>query len=440
MRITDIIKTAGSNLFRNKTRSILTIIAVFVGATTITLTNGIGDGIKSYLSAQVDGLGAENVLIITADTMQEDTEGPQKYNPNRIQTGSSTAGPQAQGPGGLSPFLLTNEDLKIISSDKDIEVVKPFINVAVNYISRPNAPEDQRYLAPIDSARAEFTTIDLKVGEQLDLSSNKPQVVIPSSYVVALGFNNENEALNEEVVLFAPDQLGGGKEFTANIVGVSNASLIAGESISINPSLAESITEINNKGKSEQAKNTYSTLIASFSNELNEEEILALQTRIENQGYNTLTIKEQQSLIFGVIDGIVVVLNMFGIVALTAASFGIINTLYMAVQERTKEIGLMKAVGMSKNKIFALFSIEAALLGLLGSGFGILIANGLARVINNIAANSFLSDFEGLELLSIQWQSALTIVLLITTVAFLAGTLPARRASKLDAIEALRYE
>ena len=75
-----------------------------------------------------------------------------------------------------------------------------------------------------------------------------------------------------------------------------------------------------------------------------------------------------------VIDGIVLVLNAFAIIALLAASFGIVNTLFMSVQERTREIGLMKAMGMGNGRVFSLFSIEAAFIGFLGSAIGVVIA------------------------------------------------------------------
>lgn len=131
---------------------------------------------------------------------------------------------------------------------------------------------------------------------------------------------------------------------------------------------------------------------------------------------------------------------MFGAIALLAASFGIINTLYMSVQERTREIGLMKAMGLSSGKVFTIFSVEAALIGFLGSLLGILGAVGAGSLINQIAADSFLKSLTGFTLIQFSASSSAVIILVIMGIAFLAGTLPARRAAKLDPIESLRYE
>jgi putative ABC transport system permease protein len=112
----------------------------------------------------------------------------------------------------------------------------------------------------------------------------------------------------------------------------------------------------------------------------------------------------------------------------------------MSVQERTKEIGLMKALGMGRRKIFALFSIEAVLIGFWGSILGIIFANFLGKIVNNLSTKGFLKDFPGLNLLSFPAKASTIIVVGIMLIAFLAGTLPARRASRKDPIDALRYE
>lgn len=161
---------------------------------------------------------------------------------------------------------------------------------------------------------------------------------------------------------------------------------------------------------------------------------------MSEKGYTAATIDDQIGIFKQVIDAIIMVFNFFAAIALLAASFGIVNTLFMAVQERTKEIGLMKAMGMGSNKVFLLFSIEAILLGFWGSLLGSLAGIGVGKLANAVATDTFLKDLAGFELTRFPLTSILTIMLIIMAIAFLAGTLPARRASKKDPIEALRYE
>jgi putative ABC transport system permease protein len=128
------------------------------------------------------------------------------------------------------------------------------------------------------------------------------------------------------------------------------------------------------------------------------------------------------------------------LIALVAASIGIINTLFMAVQERTREIGLMKAMGLGKGRIFLMFSVEAIALGFWGSAVGIAVGYVLRSVANGLAAETFLKDLPGFTLVEYKLVNLVFVAIVIMTIAFLAGTLPARRAAKKDPIDALRYE
>jgi hypothetical protein len=126
------------------------------------------------------------------------------------------------------------------------------------------------------------------------------------------------------------------------------------------------------------------------------------------------------------------VLNGFGVIALIAAGFGIVNTLLKSVQERTREIVLMKAMGMAGNKVFALFSFEAVFIGFLGSGVGIAGAMLAGLGINNVLAGGLLADLPGLTLVAFDPLSIGAIVLTVMAIAFLAGTIPALRARTLS--------
>ena len=153
-----------------------------------------------------------------------------------------------------------------------------------------------------------------------------------------------------------------------------------------------------------------------------------------------LTMEDQLGMLRGIIDTVTWVLNGFGLIALLAASFGIVNTLLMSVQERTREIGLMKALGMSNGKVFGLFSMEAVMIGLMGSVIGVGLGVVAGLVGNTLLTEGPLSGVAGLTLFSVDPLALLWITLLILGIAFLAGTLPAARAARKDPIEALRHE
>ena len=123
-----------------------------------------------------------------------------------------------------------------------------------------------------------------------------------------------------------------------------------------------------------------------------------------------------------------------------AAGFGIVNTLLMSVQERTREIGLMKAMGMGSGSVFALFSTEAAFIGFLGSAIGSAAAIGLGTAVSGALARGPLSDLEGLQILAFTPGTVAGVILLVMAIAFVAGTLPAWRAARQNPIDALRYE
>ena len=192
------------------------------------------------------------------------------------------------------------------------------------------------------------------------------------------------------------------------------------------------------QGLPEEQRNTY--FQATVTVEGMPENEAAVKAALGEQGYQAQTLEDQLGVIRGIIDAVTWVLNGFALIALLAASFGIINTLLMAVQERTREIGLMKALGMTGGKIFGLFSLEAVVIGLLGSLIGVGLGVAVGLVANQVLTQGVLSGVTGLVLFAVNPWALLLIIGLIVAIAFLAGTLPAARAARKDPIEALRHE
>lgn len=133
----------------------------------------------------------------------------------------------------------------------------------------------------------------------------------------------------------------------------------------------------------------------------------------------------------------------FGALAILAAVFGIVNTQYISVLERTSQIGLMKSLGAKKGDISKMFRYEAAWIGFLGAMLGVIIACGFAAVGNALLRNSGTSIFTAgvtVDLLQINWVEVAILVAGLVFVAVISGFFPARKAAKMNPIEALRAE
>jgi putative ABC transport system permease protein len=134
-------------------------------------------------------------------------------------------------------------------------------------------------------------------------------------------------------------------------------------------------------------------------------------------------------------------LGLVGSIALTVASLGIINTMVMSILERTREIGIMKAVGGSDEDIRRIFLIEATLIGFVGGAFGIVLGWAVGRVIN-LGANIYLQNqgAPAANLFTIPWWLVAGGVGFALLISLLAGSFPAMRAARLDPIQALRHD
>jgi len=129
-------------------------------------------------------------------------------------------------------------------------------------------------------------------------------------------------------------------------------------------------------------------------------------------------------------------------IALIVACLGIANTMYTAVLERTREIGIMKALGARSADVRGMFMAEAAMIGLIGGTVGLLIA-GLVSVIGNVVVNN-IAQAQGIPLdlsvFNVTWWLVVGALILATAFSALSGLFPALRASRLDPVAALRYE
>ena len=173
----------------------------------------------------------------------------------------------------------------------------------------------------------------------------------------------------------------------------------------------------------------------------NPTQVQVVEDAIKKMGFTTFSLLDaSQSLrtFFKVLD---LFLLIFGSLALAVASIGIVNTLVMAILERRREIGIMKAIGASDGDVKKLFFAEAGAMGILGGIAGVALGWAIGRIIN-FATNIYLRR-ESLtpdNFWSVPWWLVGLAIGFSLLVSLVSGLYPAGRAAKLDPVQALRYE
>jgi putative ABC transport system permease protein len=170
-------------------------------------------------------------------------------------------------------------------------------------------------------------------------------------------------------------------------------------------------------------------------------QVQPVEDAIKKMGFNTFSIVDATRSLrqfFAVLD---LFLGIFGSLALAVASIGIINTLVMAILERRREIGIMKAIGASDSDVKGLFFAEAGVMGVFGGFVGVALGWTIGRVIN-LGTNVYLKrqHFPPEQIWFVPWWLVLGAIAFAIVVSLLSGLYPASRAARLDPVQALRYE
>jgi len=469
----DIVNISFRNLFRQKMRTTLTIISMMVGAFLIAFMLSVGDGLRQFMLSQVTLFANEQTISVRKNMDMGSSfgvsfgQGVQEYTEKAEESsdinGSDIGGAvgvddTGQDSGSLSQTQEIISDAMLDAKDLEaIQAVDHVQEAAFETIVQPD------YVRLSDEARKKLLVALYGVPqgymEMLSFSSkddtllSEPDIVILSDgYAEAWGTTNAD--LLGKTILFKVSRTGTSgsaetKEFEVKVAGFFEKNIFAQVGF-VTPTVSNEINayvqniEVEEYEKKEKAFEVV-VLVDDAKN------VKAVDKALEELDYDSSTIEEAIGQIGVVFDVISAALSSFGFVAMFVASIGIVNTLLMAIYERTREIGVMKAVGATRFTISFLFTAEALWLGLLGGTFGILMAFGVGRFANFILHNGiaigdvqiitgYLASYPTFNV-SVFSLATLIIVMSVTTgVAFLAGLYPSLRAGQLDPIVALRHD
>lgn len=440
MKVADIARRAGRSLRHAKIRTILTALAIGVGAFTLTLTLAASTGAKSFIDQVISDNFDPAELIVAKDKAvfgaNSGEQKPKEYDPN-VGTSASNAGALIQ----IS--RLTQEDLDALRATKGIEYVREGVTVNAAYITRP----DQKKFSAVLQAFSPSQQPETAAGSvPKSLAGNK--ILIPEAFLEPLGFESAEQAIGKTLQAAVrksalnststmPELVT--EDFTIAAVLKKPTTSQPGTELYlyIDNEDAVRLNDISTQGTPEYRK--YASVYVRVSGGEDSKVLTAVQDRLKEDGYVTLSAEETQKFLLqfiSVLEGIVV---GFAFLAVIASVFGVINTQYISVLERTQQIGLMKALGMSRRDVAWLFRFEAAWIGLLGGLLGAVLAVGLGTIANPWITEAIQLG-AGNNLLIFQPKPIAAVVLGLMVVAVVAGILPARKAGRLDPVEALRTE
>jgi len=171
------------------------------------------------------------------------------------------------------------------------------------------------------------------------------------------------------------------------------------------------------------------------------QDIAPVKKELESRGYRTFTLMDQldeMQVGFLIMDMFLLAVGMIGI---TVASLGIVNTMVMSILERYREIGIMKAVGATDGDVQRIFLFESGAIGLLGGLFGLALAAAVSLIINEVI-NAIMAREHAprMAYFDFPWWLCLGAILFSILISLLAGIYPTRRAARVDPVVALRHD
>ncbi|MEM0438002.1 MAG: ABC transporter permease [Candidatus Micrarchaeia archaeon] len=407
MKLAERFEYAMHNLRYRQLRTWLTVLGIVVGIATIIILISLAGGLKASVEKQLSSLDPRVIVILPS---------------------SAGMGGIPSGGGGMGTFMLTAGKLY----ERDYQKVR-----AVNGVDKIAKAVSNRapikYGDEIISAQVAGVEPDV-IREVSTINIQEGRFLQPGDRgVVVLGNSIANDAFDKKVNLGSVIEIAGRKFTVVGITEKSGASMvnfdntlfipfdegrqIFGELLVQNEISMMQVLVAEGYNTSEVRKEIEDVLLQSHRLSVDEKDFTVLDAR---------AVGEQVDSVIGVLT---LFLGAVALIALAVGTIGVSNTMFMAVMERTHEIGVLKAIGATNRDIMLTFIIEAGIIGLVGGILGILFGTLFSLSLGYFGIKTMVT----IELI-------VGSSLFAFAVGVVAGIIPAKNASEIPAIEALRYE
>ena len=417
MKFTNSFKTAIIGLKTNKTRSFLTVLGIVIGIASVILMMSLGDGAQNLILRQIMSMGANNVYV----------------EPGAFSGGGDMTQQMMEG---MEVKTFTLKDIEAIEKNPLVEIVAPIV-VSVSRVVYKNNDEKITFFAttPAYNKITDARTI---------LGSDFTDFEVQSmSKVAVLGYKIKEDLFEDENPIGKIIRI---KKTNFRVIGVMEEQgtqmfQSLDEYIYIPITTAQkfllginhvqsSVVKIISQDQIDEAVEDIRLILRERHNIYNPDGDLA------KDDFKVVSGKETADIMNTVTSILTLLLSSVAAIALVVGGVGIMNIMLVSVAERTREIGLRKAVGARSKDILYQFLIESVVLTVLGGVLGILLG----------AIFSYLVSIVLTMALGIQWDFVLSLSSIIlafgvaAVIGLVFGIYPARKAAKLSPIDALRYE
>jgi putative ABC transport system permease protein len=468
MKLRDLTELAARNLREAVLRNSLTTLGIAVGIASLVAMLSLGVGLQELASTRLSRSGLFDAVFVTTQANMRAFGGP----PRPLAERSST-----------QPARKLDEDArKELAAVKNVVEVYPEVRfpTEVQFEGKPymttvagipasarsdgafdemkgtffSGPEANEAILQIEFARDLSKQTDSLIGKDLVLRyAEKEPLPLDVSAESAINRPAMNRAAANDSAAAEGPASGGfslvPREMKLRIIGVvetepatgfggfGRGRLLIPLQIAQNLRIAQP-TDMREMLRGNTGKPTYESLTVRVSSP---KAVQSVEDTIKGMGFGTFSILDatkNMMLFFTVFDSLLLI---FGSLALTVASLGIVNTLAMAILERRREIGILKALGAADRDVRRLFFVEAGAMGLLGGVLGVVMGWLIGRALT-IGTNVYLKrqELPPIDISSIHWWMVALAIGVSFIVSLAAGMYPASRAARLNPVEALRYE